>query len=331
MLYNPDFVSFKPILSPEDKQVLHTLSAAYPLVTFRGDARNYEEMSVDFVYTSAKIEGNTYDRIDTDNLLRLGITAGNKRYSDAVMLVNLRDAFAQVMCIEPNVKFDVDYICDLHKILMVNLLLPHQQGLVRVDGVTIGASVYEPMVDAARLKTEVKFILNEADKYDDPFEKSIYLHCNLAYLQFFKDGNKRSARMMQTAALVQGGVLPLFFNDTSVAEYKRATVNYYESGKYDSYVSLFKGNYGLAVRKLLGRDPLSAANIGDVVRSGMHSGSVVSVVDGVVEQKTGRGTVKHAVAALSEPVVKGDMVDINYRADGIGVVSGRGKVAEVER
>lgn len=56
---------------------------------------------VDFVYTSAKIEGNTYDRIDTDNLLRFGVTAGGKRHSDAVMLVNLRNGFEQVMAIEP--------------------------------------------------------------------------------------------------------------------------------------------------------------------------------------------------------------------------------------
>ncbi|CCD28935.1 Putative Tou1 (fragment) [Candidatus Glomeribacter gigasporarum BEG34] len=93
MEYNPAFAAQRAILSETDKRALHALSQAYTLNRFRADARNYEEMRVDFVYTSARIEGNTYDRIDTDNLLRIGITAGGKRYSDAVMLINLRDGF----------------------------------------------------------------------------------------------------------------------------------------------------------------------------------------------------------------------------------------------
>src|SRR5260363_321797 len=85
MEYNPAFAAQRAILSETDKRALHALSQAYTL--------NYEEMRVGLVYTSARIEGNTYDRIDTDNLLRIGIPAGGKRYSDAVMLINLRDGF----------------------------------------------------------------------------------------------------------------------------------------------------------------------------------------------------------------------------------------------
>ena len=121
-----------------------------------------------------------------------------------------------------------------------------------MEGVRIGASVYEPLTDPNRLKTEIRFIFQQADRYDDAFEKSIYLHCNLAYLQYFKEGNKRTARMMQTAALVQNDVLPLFFSDTSIGAYQRATVTYYETGDYAPYAKLFKENYELAITKLLG-------------------------------------------------------------------------------
>lgn len=256
MEYNPRFVGHRPILSSEDKQMLRALSDAYPLERFRADARNYDEMMVDFVYTSAKIEGNTYDRLDTDNLLRMGLTSGGKRYTDAVMLVNLRDAFGMAMATEPSTDLNLEYLCGLHKTLMRDLLPAGQQGIGRTDGVTIGASTYTPLSDPNRLRTEVRFILQEANKYDDPFEQSIYLHCNVAYLQFFKDGNKRTARMMQTSALVRGGALPLFFNDTLIDKYKRATVRYYETGDYGPYVSFFKENYHLAVKHLLGKEPI---------------------------------------------------------------------------
>ncbi len=252
MQYNPSFVGHRPILKDDDKLWLHGLASKFSLDRFKNDARSYEEMIVDFVYTSAKIEGNTYDRVDTDNLLRLGVTAGGKRYSDAIMLVNLRDGFGKIMTTEATTKFDLDYLCDLHKVLMKDLLPVHEQGIVRTTAVTIGASTYEPPVDPGRLRSEIKFILPEANKYADPFEKAIYLHCNLAYLQYFRDGNKRTSRMMQTAALVQGNTLPLFFNDTLIDKYQRATVLYYETGEYTPYVSFFKENYELAISKLLG-------------------------------------------------------------------------------
>lgn len=252
MQYNPSFVGHRPILTDEDRQWLYGLASKFPLDRFKSDARSYEETIVDFVYTSAKIEGNTYDRIDTDNLLRLGLTAGGKRYSDAIMLINLRNGFKKIMATEAATELNLDYLCDLHKVLMKDLLPAHEQGIVRTTAVTIGASTYSPPVDPGRLRSEIKFILLEANKYANPFEKAIYLHCNLAYLQYFRDGNKRTSRMMQTAALVQGNTLPLFFNDTLIDKYQRATVLYYETGEYAPYVSFFKENYELAISKMLG-------------------------------------------------------------------------------
>lgn len=252
MQYNPSFVCHRPILSDEDKRWLHRLALMFPLDRFTHDARHYEETTVDFVYTSAKIEGNTYDRIDTDNLLRLGVTAGGKRYSDAVMLINLRDGFDLVMSTDTSKPLDIDYLCDLHKVLMKDLLPSHEQGIVRTSPVTIGGSTYEPLSDAGRLRAESRFILDETNKYTDPFEKAIYLHCNLAYLQYFRDGNKRTSRMMQTAALVQAQILPLFFKDTLIEKYQRATIRYYESGDYAPYVAFFKENYELSISQLSG-------------------------------------------------------------------------------
>jgi Fic family protein len=239
-------------LSDADKQELQTIANAYTLEQFCKDVRNYEEMMVDFVYTSAKIEGNTYDRIDTDNLLRMGITAGGKRYSDAIMLVNLRDAFSWVMKADESTRLDLDYLGNLHKILMKDLLPLHEQGIGRTSPVSIGASRYKPLADAQRLRVEIKFILDESFQYINLFERAIYLHCNLAYLQYFRDGNKRTARLMQTAALVQGNVLPLFFQDTLIDQYQRAIVGYYETGEYEPYVAFFKKNYNMVCQNFLG-------------------------------------------------------------------------------
>ena len=252
MNYDPAFVAHRPILAQDDLQHLHCLGERYSLGRFKDDGRNYEEVAIDFVYTSAKIEGNTYDRLDTDNLLKLGITAGGKRYSDAVMLLNLRSGFDMVMTADSTTRLDVDYVCGLHKVLMKDLLPSHEQGIARTTGVIIGASRYRPLPDAQRLRTELKAIMTEADKYADPFEKAIYLHCNLAYLQYFRDGNKRTARMMQTGAMVQAGIMPMLFSDTLIDQYVRALVNYYETGQYQPYIDFFKTSYERTISNMQG-------------------------------------------------------------------------------
>jgi len=254
MQYQPERVMFRPILSPKEKCYLHNLAQQYSLYDFKKDVRNYEEMTTDFVYTSAKIEGNTYDRIDTDNLLRAGITAGGKRYSDAVMLLNLRNSFEQVMAADSQTSLDMDYLCDLHKVVMRDLLPINEQGCMRMTGVRIGASSYRPLNNPERLQTELKFMLSEAGKYSDPFEQAIYFHCNLAYLQYFRDGNKRTARLIQTAVLTKNGILPLFFKDTLIDKYQRAVVDYYETGRYDLYVDFFKENYRQSIAEFIGSD-----------------------------------------------------------------------------
>lgn len=254
MKYNPQFSSYRPILSEQDKTYLLKLSQHYPLDTFKADSRNFEEAIVDFVYTSGKIEGNTYSRLDTDNLLRLGYTAGGKLYSDAIMLMNLRAGFLDVMAVDENTVFDGDFVADLHKTLMKDLLPAFEQGIVRTSGVLIGGTQYSPLAEPQGLKTEQKVILQTATQYENAFEQAIYLHCNTAYLQYFRDGNKRTARLLQTAALVKNGVLPLFFSDTLITEYKAALINYYETGQYQPYVDFFKQNYRLSIERLTGLD-----------------------------------------------------------------------------
>ncbi|MBR5940171.1 MAG: Fic family protein [Neisseriaceae bacterium] len=254
MKYNPEFVAYRPILSEEEKSQLFELSKYYLLDTFKKDQRNYEEAMVDFVYTSAKIEGNTYSRLDTDNLLRLGYTAGGKLYSDAIMLMNLRNAFYSVIENDKNTVFDADYVANLHKTLMKDLLPAFEQGIVRTSGVLIGGTEYSPLAEPERLKTEQKFILQTANQYDNAFEQAIYLHCNTAYLQYFRDGNKRTARLLQTASMAKHQVLPLFFSDKLITEYTQAVVHYYETGEYEPYIAFFKENYRINMERFTGQE-----------------------------------------------------------------------------
>ena len=76
MQYKPDFFISKPIMSDDDKSSLWKSACRYTADNFASSLRAYEELVIDFVYTSGKFEGNTYGRLDTSNLLKLGITTG---------------------------------------------------------------------------------------------------------------------------------------------------------------------------------------------------------------------------------------------------------------
>lgn len=236
------------------------LASKYPLDHFRRDSRSYEEMVFDSVYTSARISGNGYDRLGVDTLLRQGLTAGGKPLSDAIMLLNVRNGFGRAMAVEADTDLDADWLCELHRVLMKDLLPAHEQGMARTSVVAEdGAADAHPAAEPAQLRAELQAVLTESDKYTDPFERAIHLHCNLACLQFFRDGNRRAARLMQTAVLVQAGVLPLFFIDSLIDKYQRALASFEKEGDYVPYVAFFKESYEAAVAQLLGagQQPLS--------------------------------------------------------------------------
>lgn len=97
MQYNPDFLNPRDIFTPQEQAHLATLSQNLPLAILLQSPRNMEEIGIDFVHSSAQLEGNTYDKHDTLALLKMGQTAGGKLFSDAVMLLNLRASYQYIL------------------------------------------------------------------------------------------------------------------------------------------------------------------------------------------------------------------------------------------
>lgn len=54
---------------------------------------NLDDIGINFVYSSARLEENSYSLLETFTLLQMGQTAGGKSFSDAVMILNLHDSF----------------------------------------------------------------------------------------------------------------------------------------------------------------------------------------------------------------------------------------------
>ena len=255
MHYQPDFLTYKPIFKSSEKELLLGLSKQYSLQNLIDNPRQFQDSSIEYSFVSSKIEGNAYTLKDTVNLIKFGYTAGSKTFNDALMIKNINQAFDEI-CNRKHAIYPVlskPFLCGLHETVSHDLLPKERCGVVRKENVSITGSHYIPLSGEALLDVELEVLLKVANTIDDVFERAVYTHLNLAYLQYFLDGNKRTARLMQTAILADQGIMPLLLRVEDIIPYQTSVLEYYETGNYSSYAQLFVNGYQYTIALLLGQ------------------------------------------------------------------------------
>ena len=257
MSYQSTYLEYRRIFSTTEIKRLHELSTQYPYENFLSNVRNFEDRAIDYAYVSAKIEWNDYTSRGAVFLLKYGFTEERKTFKDALMLVSLKKAFEAVTRCPATLKtiLNKNYLCTRHTEIVEGLLPADQLGTVRQLPMEILGSSYRPLADAKALDRELEKLFAVALTIDDPFDLCVYLHCNLIYLQYFSDGNKRLARLIQTAVLASKGLTPLFLQENDIDDYREAVIAYYEAGDYTAYKQLFLQAYEHSILFLLGKTP----------------------------------------------------------------------------
>lgn len=72
---------------------------------------------------------------------------------------------------------------------------------------------------------------------------------NIAYLQPFEDGNKRTSRPCANLPLLLQNCVPLSFLDVQQADYAQAMLAFYEQQDVSLAVELFEWTYRRSVHK----------------------------------------------------------------------------------
>lgn len=203
---------------------------------------NFEikDLAVYWSFYSGKIEGNTYSYVETESLLKDDITP-LKSYEDAVMLKNLYNAF--ISCVnqikkEGQIAIDSFTIKGLHSMLTDGLLPVPDRGVLRKLPVKVSGTNYVPVSDPFEIEAKFAEIISEQGNYDNPIAKSIFLHCNIARLQPFKDGNKRTSRLVESVALMNSNIIPVRSDKPEdFVNYRNAIVTFYETEDYNPYIN----------------------------------------------------------------------------------------------
>ncbi|WP_454914417.1 Fic family protein [Variovorax gossypii] len=232
--YVPSRLEAVEVFRENELAELHLCAQRNPLSLLLRNPRWKEESAIDFAYTSAQIEGNTYSRAETITLLKMGRTAGGKSFLEAQMIVNLRDAYAMILAdAHEIVAAGVGGLRKVHATLMRGILPEDQLGATRrTTRVRISGSEYVPPDGVSYLEKQAGAIFTALGRASDPFDASVYAACNLSYLQLFEDGNKRSSRVFQNAILIAADLPPIQFPLSMIEAYIDAQLVYYESGDY---------------------------------------------------------------------------------------------------
>lgn len=215
------------------------------------------ELAVVWSYYSGKIEGNTYSFVETETLLKDGITSA-KKFEDAKMLKNLYNTFiAELQHIKSGNKEVINkrFLMQMHSQLLDELVDDRERGIIRKRAVRIAGSDYVPLASPTAIEESLDHIIAQQANLSNPLERAVYLHCNIAKLQPFIDGNKRTARLTESVVLMNEDIIPIFStNNLDINDYRSGLLYFYETEQYTRYADYFLQNKLKYLQKYTDKD-----------------------------------------------------------------------------
>ena len=221
-----------------------------PAGTYARDILN--RLLIDLAWASSRLEGNTYSRLDTQNLVELGHAAEGKDRRETQMILNHKAAIEMLVEHAEEIGFDLHTFLNLHALLSENLLPdPNASGRLRTKIVEIGGSVFHPLAVPQQIEEYFRIILKKSDAVRDPFEQAFFLMVQIPYLQPFDDVNKRVSRLGANIPLVKHNLSPLSFVDVPEQAYVDGTLAVYELNRVELLRDVFVWAYERSCQRYL--------------------------------------------------------------------------------
>jgi Fic/DOC family len=243
-----------------------------------------EQLLIDLSWFSSRLEGNRTSLLATRDLFEKGRSEHDDR--DATMLLNHKEAIEFMVDAVPTEGITVPVVRNVQSLLMRDLLAdPADLGAIRRTIVNIQDTVYVPSQVPNLLQEMLGHVVEKARSTRNPVEASFFLWVNIAYLQPFVDGNKRSSRLAANMPLMLANCAPLSFLDVGQHDYAMAMLGVYERLDVTIAVELFEWTYRRSINKyqvvvesMGGPDPLRVRyreQLGEAMRQVVHSGRTV--------------------------------------------------------
>jgi Fic family protein len=199
---------------------------------------------IDLSWASSRLEGNTYSRLDTQNLIEFGQRAAGKDATETTMILNHKTAIEILVEAAEEIDFNRYTLFSLHAALSENLLGdPADEGRLRTRIVGITGTTFTPLSIPQKIEEYFDLFLNKARAIPDPFEQAFFAMVHIPYLQPFSDVNKRTSRLAANIPLIKANLCPLSFIDVPQQVYVDGTVAVYEDNRVELLRDVFVWAY----------------------------------------------------------------------------------------
>ena len=208
--------------------------------------KEFERLAIDLSWKSSQIEGNTYSLLETERLLKDKETAAGKTREEATMLLNHKAALDFIIenpdYLHP---LSVSKIEDIHSILTKELMVDRN---LRKRRVGISGTNYRPLDNEFQISEALRNSCEVINSKNCVFEKALLALVLISYIQPFMDGNKRTARIVSNAILMNEKYCPLSFRTVDSIDYKKAMLLFYEQNNISKFKEIFVEQFEFAVK-----------------------------------------------------------------------------------
>jgi fido (protein-threonine AMPylation protein) len=259
-----------------------------------------EPLLIDLSWHSSRLEGNRLSLLDTQTLFAKGRSATDD--DDTTMLLNHKDAIEFMVDAVPDYGVTVPVVRNIQSLLMQGLLdNPDAVGAIRQTVVNITDSVYVPSQVPSLLGEMLGILVEKAQLIKNPVEAAFFLWLQVAYLQPFEDGNKRTSRLCANLPLMLANCAPLSFLDVERGDYALAVMGVYERQDAAMAVDLFEWTY----RRSIAKYQVMLASVGspDPFRAQYRE----HLAEAIRQVVVAGATLEQALAQLSLPAADGAM------------------------
>lgn len=208
--------------------------------------KELERLAIDLSWKSSQIEGNTYTLLETERLLKEKETASGKTKEEAIMLLNHKDALDFIIEHKDYlIPLSVSKIEDIHSILTKELAVERN---LRKRRVGISGTNYKPLDNEFQILEALKNTCDVINSKESAFEKALLALVLISYIQPFMDGNKRTARIVSNAILMNYDYCPISFRTVDSIDYKKAMLLFYEQNNLSNFKEIFINQFEFAVK-----------------------------------------------------------------------------------
>ena len=229
------------LFTSEEKEALDALKKEYQVnISDYPDAlyqKELERLTIELSWKSSQIEGNTYSLLETERLFLEKEEAEGKPKEDAAMLLNHKIALDYLLANKEIAKeINLKLLEEIHSLLIKDLGVSRN---IRSRTVGITGTAYKPLDNEYQIKEALEHMCAVINAKDNGFEKALLAVALISYIQPFEDGNKRTARMISNALLIESGICPLSYRSVDSLDYKKAMLLFYEQNNLAAFKQIF--------------------------------------------------------------------------------------------